>query len=97
MEIGTALCVRGQPADAHDGLRLTPEELAAQDERELAIAECKAELAGYPLYSEDARSSDDSERRNAADDENDHVSFEMAGHRTQDQSFYGDCFYSTPK
>eukprot|EP00965_Chrysotila_dentata_P062397 2068128-Pleurochrysis_carterae.AAC.1 len=63
LEIGAALCMRSLPAVDHDGLRLTPEELAAQDERELAIAECKAELAGYPLHSEDARSSDDSERR----------------------------------
>eukprot|EP00965_Chrysotila_dentata_P033849 1126881-Pleurochrysis_carterae.AAC.1 len=40
MEVGNALCVRGQSANASSDLRLTPEELVAQDERELAIAEC---------------------------------------------------------
>eukprot|EP00965_Chrysotila_dentata_P101288 3343993-Pleurochrysis_carterae.AAC.1 len=68
MEVGKALCARGKSADASDDLRLTLEELAAQDERELAIAECKAELAGCPLYSEDARSSDDSENLTTSDD-----------------------------
>eukprot|EP00965_Chrysotila_dentata_P025451 846018-Pleurochrysis_carterae.AAC.1 len=63
MEVGNALCVRGQSANASSDLRLTPEELAARDERELAIAECKAELAGCPLYLEDARNSDDSDKR----------------------------------
>eukprot|EP00965_Chrysotila_dentata_P105521 3484918-Pleurochrysis_carterae.AAC.1 len=88
MEVGNALCVRGLSADALGGLRLTPEELAAQDKRELAIAECKAELAGYPLYSEDARSSDDSDRRNAASDGDDHYAFEKAGGFAHDQSCY---------
>eukprot|EP00965_Chrysotila_dentata_P136171 4502078-Pleurochrysis_carterae.AAC.2 len=51
VEVGAALCVRSLEDTC--SLPLTPAELVAQDERELAIAECKAELAGHPLHSED--------------------------------------------
>eukprot|EP00965_Chrysotila_dentata_P024648 816595-Pleurochrysis_carterae.AAC.1 len=58
MEVGAALCVRSTLEDTSQIVPLSPEELEAQDERELALAECKAELAGAPLHSEDNLSSD---------------------------------------
>eukprot|EP00965_Chrysotila_dentata_P055984 1856338-Pleurochrysis_carterae.AAC.1 len=58
MEIGAALCVRSSVDATSKVIPLTPEELEAQDERELALAECKAEVAGEPLSSEDNLSSD---------------------------------------
>eukprot|EP00965_Chrysotila_dentata_P141638 4680591-Pleurochrysis_carterae.AAC.1 len=57
MDVGAALCVRSSMDATSKVIPLTPEELEAQDEREHAIAECKAELAGSALYSEDNLSS----------------------------------------
>eukprot|EP00965_Chrysotila_dentata_P104932 3465929-Pleurochrysis_carterae.AAC.1 len=97
MEVGNALCVRDVADDSAELLRLTPDEFAAQDERELAIAECKAELVGYPLHSEDARSSDDSGRRDARESDGNARAYEQAGRFAHDHSVYGDCEYTTPK
>eukprot|EP00965_Chrysotila_dentata_P239246 6202987-Pleurochrysis_carterae.AAC.3 len=97
IEVGSALCVRDTAGNSAENLRLTPDELAAQDERELAIAECKAELAGYPLHSEDARTSDDSDRREPPEHGGRFYAYQKAGGFAHDQSVYGDCEYSTPK
>eukprot|EP00965_Chrysotila_dentata_P166291 5490051-Pleurochrysis_carterae.AAC.1 len=42
MEVGAALCVRSNFEGASQIVPLTPEEVEAQDGRELALAECKA-------------------------------------------------------
>eukprot|EP00965_Chrysotila_dentata_P092468 3051657-Pleurochrysis_carterae.AAC.1 len=61
VEVGTALCVQSHTDADCEVVPLTSSKLAAQDERELAVAECEAELAGHSLYSEDERLSENSE------------------------------------
>eukprot|EP00965_Chrysotila_dentata_P185887 6136735-Pleurochrysis_carterae.AAC.1 len=95
VEVGAALCVRSLKDS--NSLPLTPAELAAQDELELAVAECKAELAGRPLHSEDERSSDNSECSVSPGPGARSYAYERAGGFTHDQSVHGEPGYGDPK
>eukprot|EP00965_Chrysotila_dentata_P123632 4087142-Pleurochrysis_carterae.AAC.1 len=90
MNVGDALCVRSNIDATSQVVPLTPEELEAQDERELALAECKAELAGAALHSEDNLSSDRDEDPPSPMRDDRFCAYERAGGFWHDQSVYGE-------
>eukprot|EP00965_Chrysotila_dentata_P250187 6209299-Pleurochrysis_carterae.AAC.1 len=88
MDVGAALCVRSNADATSKVVPLTPEELEAQDERELALAKCKAELAGAALHSEDNLSSDRDEDPPSPMRDYPFCAYERAGGFWHDQSVY---------
>eukprot|EP00965_Chrysotila_dentata_P100945 3334370-Pleurochrysis_carterae.AAC.1 len=93
VEIGAALCVRDVASSTAAPVPLSPKELKEQDERELALVECRAELAGAPLHSENERSSDDSNDPPSPQRDDKFFSYERAGGFWHDQSVYGEPGY----
>eukprot|EP00965_Chrysotila_dentata_P075463 2492008-Pleurochrysis_carterae.AAC.1 len=90
MDVGAALCVRSSVDATSKVVPLTPEELEAQDERELALAECKTELAGSALHSEDNLSSDRDDDPPSPMRDDRFCAYERAGGFRHDQSVYGE-------
>eukprot|EP00965_Chrysotila_dentata_P140480 4644245-Pleurochrysis_carterae.AAC.1 len=86
MDVGAALCVRSNIDATSQVVPLTPEELEAQDDRELALAECKAKLAGAALHSEDNLSSDRDEEIPSPMRDDRFCAYERAGGFWHDQS-----------